>query len=683
MTGIADNTKISHTTPIMASTLNPTSQRNVLPIGYKLLWYRVEKVLGLGGFGITYLATDTNLNRKVAIKEYMPFSLGMRGKDNSIHCVAEDHYEMYRWGLERFVSEARALAKFNHPNIVRVHSIFEHNNTAYMAMEYEQGEHLNNLFQSKKFANEAGLLNLLYPLLDGLDYLHTAGFIHRDIKPANIFIRSDDSPVLLDFGSARLALGRQTHTLTSLVSPGYAPYEQYSSEGNQQGPWTDIYALSATLYALIASKGPVDAILRTDAYLKGQTDPLTPAVEIGKGRYSPRFLAAIDKALSLMPENRPQHIAEWRQMFSSPAQTHLSEPVSIPPTRPLDTIVNPARELNRRPSRRGAKRYSQIIAFLSFAVVITGVLLGISIISQDKNDKGSTDKTLSTVNQNGDNAKTQAWVAHKEQAMTEKTKKPTEPARQRAIEATNFTSNRVFRDPLSDASLGPEMVVIQAGKFRMGDIQDLGNGFEKPVHTVHIAKPFSIGKHEVTFEEYEHFASASGRRVPKDRGWGRNKRPVINVSWEDAVQYTEWLSQQTGKHYRLPSEAEWEYAARAGTETAYWWGNDIGHNRANCNGCGSRWDRKRTAPVGSFRPNPFGLYDTAGNVWEWVQDCKLDSYKEAPTDGSASLRGACPERVFRGGSWNVEPRKLRSAKRTWDGPDLRYSYVGFRIARDL
>jgi formylglycine-generating enzyme required for sulfatase activity len=683
MTGNADSTKIFHTTPLMEPTLNITSQRHVLPIGYKLLWYRVEKVLGIGGFGITYLATDTNLNRKVAIKEYMPLNLAVRAKDNSIHCPAEDHYEMYRWGLERFVSEARALAKFNHPNIVRVHSIFEHNNTAYMAMEYEQGEHLNERFQSKKFANEEGLINLLYQLLDGLDYLHTAGFIHRDIKPANIFIRSDGSPVILDFGSARLALGRQTHTLTSLVSPGYAPYEQYSSEGTQQGPWTDIYALSATLYALIAGKGPVDAILRTDAYLKGQTDPLTPAVEIGKGRYSPRFLAAIDKALSLMPENRPQNIAEWRQMFSSPAQTHLSEPVSKPSTRPLDTIVNPARETNRRPSRRRVKRHSKVIGFLIIGMVVTVVLLGVSMVLQDKKNEDSTDKTLSTFNQKGRNAKLQTLAADKEQVMNEKTNKPIEHTSQRAIGATNFTNNSVFRDPLSDASLGPEMVVIQAGKFRMGDIQDLGNSFEKPVHTVHIAKSFSIGKHEVTFEEYERFASASGRRVPKDRGWGRNKRPVINVSWEDAVRYTEWLSQQTGKHYRLPSEAEWEYAARAGTETAYWWGNNIGRNRANCDGCGSRWDHKRTAPVGSFKPNPFGLYDTAGNVWEWVQDCKLDSYQDAPTDGSASLRDDCPERVFRGGSWNVQPSKLRSAKRTWDGPGLRYSYVGFRIARDL
>ena len=477
-------------------------------------------------------------------------------------------------------------------------------------------------------------------------------------------------------------MGSQTHTLTSLVSPGYAPYEQYSSEGNQQGPWTDIYSLSATLYALISGKGPVDAILRTDAYLKGKTDPLTPAVEIGKGRYSQRFLTAIDKALNLMPGNRPQRIAEWRQMFSIPAQAHLSEPVVVPTTMRRDTIVGAAREMSSRRSRRRANRYSKIIAFLSFAVVLSGVLLGISMVSQVKRNQDSPDKALSIAKHNEVGSNTQALITGNEPEVIEKPERSTKHSNQSAMDAKSLTGNSVFRDLLSDNSLGPEMVVIQAGSFRMGDIQDLGTGFEKPVHTVHIAKPFSIGKHEVTFEEYERFASATGRRLPKDRGWGRIKHPVIHVSWEDAVKYTKWLSQQTGKHYRLPSEAEWEYAARAGTETAYWWGNNIGHNRANCDGCGSRWDHQSTAPVGSFKANPFGLYDTAGNVWEWVQDCRLDSYKGAPADGSASLLGDCPERVFRGGSWNVEPTKLRSAKRTWDGPGLRYSYVGFRIARD-
>src|SRR5919106_5183579 len=154
---------------------------------------------------------------------------------------------------------------------------------------------------------------------------------------------------------------------------------------------------------------------------------------------------------------------------------------------------------------------------------------------------------------------------------------------------------------------GPEMVVIPQGEFRMGDIQGSGSADERPVHMVHIPRPFAMGRYAIIFDEYDLFAQATGREQPADKGWGRGRRPVINVSWKEAVAYAAWLSEQTGKRYRLPTEAEWEYAARAGTETAYWWGNEIGTNRANCDGCGSPWGGQQTAPVGSFQPNPWGL----------------------------------------------------------------------------
>ncbi|RMD68212.1 MAG: PEGA domain-containing protein, partial [Gammaproteobacteria bacterium] len=176
-----------------------------------------------------------------------------------------------------------------------------------------------------------------------------------------------------------------------------------------------------------------------------------------------------------------------------------------------------------------------------------------------------------------------------------------------------------FRDRLRDGGFGPEMVVIPPGRFLMGSPFDEEgrDSDEGPQHRVSIARPFAIGRYEVTFEEYDRFCEATGRRRPDDNGWGRGKRPVINVSWHDAKAYARWLSKQTGKRYRLPSEAEWEYAARAGTSTRYWWGDRVGHGHANCDGCGSWWDGKETAPVGFFDPNPWGLYDTAGNVWEW------------------------------------------------------------------
>ncbi len=202
----------------------------------------------------------------------------------------------------------------------------------------------------------------------------------------------------------------------------------------------------------------------------------------------------------------------------------------------------------------------------------------------------------------------------------------------------------------------PEMVVIPGGRFRMGCVSGLNcQDDEKPVHEVRVAS-FELSKYEVTFEEYDRFIAATGGRSPNDKGWGRGRRPVIDVSWEDAVAYAEWLSVQTGERYRLPSEAEWEYAARAGSTTKYGWGNDIGHNRANCGGCGSQWDDEKTAPVGSFNPNAFGLHDMHGNLWEWVQDCWNGSYQGAPADGSAWTSGDCERRVLRGGSWLTTSR---------------------------
>ena len=211
----------------------------------------------------------------------------------------------------------------------------------------------------------------------------------------------------------------------------------------------------------------------------------------------------------------------------------------------------------------------------------------------------------------------------------------------------------------------PDMVVIPAGRFRMGCVSGLDcRDREKPVHEVTIPHAFALSTHEVTFAQWDACVEGGGcgGHRPEDEGWGRGDLPVINVSWEDAQSYVTWLSRETGESYRLPSESEWEYAARAGTATKYSWGNEIGVNRANCDGCGSRWDNQRTAPVGSFAPNGFGLYDMHGNVWEWVEDCWNGSYAGAPSDGGAWESGNCAERVLRGGSWlyrsEVPPRRV-------------------------
>ena len=238
----------------------------------------------------------------------------------------------------------------------------------------------------------------------------------------------------------------------------------------------------------------------------------------------------------------------------------------------------------------------------------------------------------------------------------------------------------VFRD-CADC---PELVVVPAGRFRMGCVsgQDCRDD-ERPVHDVQVSS-FALGKYEVTFEEYERFARATGRDRPNDRGWGRGGRPVINVSWEDAEAYAAWLSRETGEDYRLPSESEWEYAARAGATTPYSWGQDVGRDRANCRDCGSRWDGDLTAPAGSFAANTWGLHDMHANVWEWVADCWHENYARAPRDGSAWTQGGnCNRRVLRGGSWRDLPANLRSASRLRFGAGARIDNLGLRVARTL
>ncbi len=235
----------------------------------------------------------------------------------------------------------------------------------------------------------------------------------------------------------------------------------------------------------------------------------------------------------------------------------------------------------------------------------------------------------------------------------------------------------------------PEMVVVPAGSFMMGSpSHERGRDEDEgPVHEVTMGAPFAVGRYEVTFEEWDACARDRGcprhKDIAKDRGWGRGRRPVIYMSWGDAKRYVRWLAEKTKKPYRLLSESEWEYAARAGTETAYSWGDAIGVNLANCEGCGSRWDDSKTAPVGSFGTNAWGLHDMHGNVREWTEDCWNGSYRGAPSDGSAWLSGNCGVRVLRGGAWDLIPAVLRAADRDWDATGDRSLYVGFRVARTL
>jgi serine/threonine protein kinase len=280
--------------------------RNALSAGTSLLEYRLEAVLGVGGFGMTYLARDINLDKPVAIKEYFPSSVAMRALDGSVVSSDSTATHDYQWGLERFLQEARTLARFSHPHIVRVNRYFEANSTGYMVMDYEDGESLQQVLKKDPAPTDARLKDILLPLLDGLQAVHMAGFLHRDIKPANIFIRRNGSPVLIDFGSARQAMGDSTKTLTAVLTPGYAPLEQYSGAG-EQGPWTDIYALGGVLYRIYTGENPPDAVSRI------RNDVVPEKLITLRGRASPAMLGAMEWALTLDEQSRPRTVEAWRK----------------------------------------------------------------------------------------------------------------------------------------------------------------------------------------------------------------------------------------------------------------------------------------------------------------------------------------------------------------------------------
>jgi formylglycine-generating enzyme required for sulfatase activity len=228
-------------------------------------------------------------------------------------------------------------------------------------------------------------------------------------------------------------------------------------------------------------------------------------------------------------------------------------------------------------------------------------------------------------------------------------------------------------------ALYADLAVVPAGKFRMGDASGKGEADERPLRNVNIAA-FRLGRHEVTFTQFDRFSAATGRKPPDDNGWGRDQRPVINVSWDDAEAYVAWLNELSGRAFRLPSEAEWEYAARGGAATDYWWGADFKPGYANAKSTGGRDEWPGTAPIGQFPANPFGLFDMNGNVREWVQDCWHSDYSGAPVDGHAWLTGDCNRRVVRGGAWNLGAASLRSSDREWDDRNFGFTDRGFRVA---
>ena len=547
--------------------------------------------------------------------------------------------------------------------------------------------------------SERNALTLMQPILDGLRAVHAKGFLHRDVKPQNIYLAQTDSggvrPILLDFGAARQAVGERSRSLSVVISPGYAPFEQYHRKG-AQGPPTDIYGAAAVLYRMLTGETPPEATERM------ADDSLKTAAAFG---ISQAVSDAIAQGMAMSPAARPQTVQAFQSQLwgadaaSEPGPGPMS-PVSPPtptPAPPAARPAPPALPVAKKPSASPVGAASAKRPWLG-AVVVVLMLLG--LVGWYQYHQAADDHAFETAlgtntevaYRNYLNACAADGCGHGPQAeqllrdlTAEAQAEADRMARERAAQQRAQQEAEAVARAKANPAIIPEMVRIRAGSFlegcQKGEKECESN--EKPPHRVQVPA-FELGKYEVTFAEWDACVADGGcTHRPGDEGWGRANRPVINVSWDDTQQYVAWLSRKTGQVWRLPSEAEWEYAARAGTETSYSWRDQVGKNRANCWGCGSQWDGKQTAPVGSFAANPWGLFDMHGNVWEWVHDC-YTLYEAGKADARAVTGGKCTYRVLRGGSWySFLPWIARAGLRDNSTPESRNNYFGFRLARTL
>ncbi|MDR0881623.1 MAG: SUMF1/EgtB/PvdO family nonheme iron enzyme [Candidatus Adiutrix sp.] len=596
----------------------PLNIHNALPDGTELLHYRLGGELGRGGFGLTYRAQDTKLDRPVVIKEYLPQDIAGRRSDHTVSPQTGNLADNFQSGLDSFLKEAKTLAKFHHSNIVPILDYFKENGTAYLVMPFLEGQTLADRLarQPGGKMSEAEVMAWLNPLLDGLQTIHAAGFLHRDIKPDNIFLQNNGNPILIDFGAARNALANRSRSLSVVLTPGYAPAEQYTAAAANQGPWTDLYALGAVIFRCLTGTEPTDSTERQDATSNGEPDPFTPRLRELTKVAGPGLARAVEGCLRVARKNRIQGVAELRQVLDN-RQPLKSE--SIKPARP--------RETTETPPASNAKMTAVIIGLLLVALL---------------------------------------WVTFGyRQAVT--------PPISSALQVPGSTPPPIT--PNYTNSIGMDFVLIPAGSFLMGsDPQKDSKAYddEFPQHRVSISQPFYLGKYEVTQEQW---AAVMGSNPSSFKG---RTNPVEQVSWDDVQVFIKELNlkEGTGK-YRLPTEAEWEYAARAGTNSPYsfgddeselgdyaWYGHNSGHN---------------THPVGRKQPNAWGLHDMHGNVWEWVEDwygvysSSHSSDPRGPSSGSL--------RVNRGESWYSPAEDCRSAIRSYASPGSRYSrLLGFRLA---
>lgn len=736
--------------------------------------YRVGRVLGRpGGFGITYLGWDVNLQQRVAIKEYLPREIAARQPNSlNVDVHTADDKRGFEFGKEQFLREARIVAKLDHPNIVRVRNFFNANSTAYLVMDYYEGMSLGDYLSSVRNKLEPELaVPLVKPILEGLQYVHERGLVHRDLKPHNIYLAAIGRPIVLDFGAARQAAGDRVQSLSVVLTEGYAPLEQYQRRA-VQGPWTDVYGVAATLYRMITGAAPPIALDRIgrdpvdDGGWNAVPAALVPALRMAlavrpSDRYQsaiefraaldrfmsggqqananlaaelipapPPFIAPIDEPPSIAPtvqaaatviaQARPAIVprpaapeaprAFPRAVIPVPAPDNEAPPTvtgPVPPPRgkpepdapaaapvaltlpvmpPTVSAVGalgvlatpvtaraggllPGAPLHRRalnatpppsppPVRSRRQRLLPVVMLL-----IAGAAVGYVLLNPPGAGKGSQQARSAEAG----------------------SKLPAPPPAPPPEVAGPDPATALAAEPLQL----PAMIPLPGGSLRLSD----ADASERNVRVM----PVRIGRTEVTVAQFRDFVrrtgydnprwqnypcESAGGRLPdwQDPGYAqRDESPVVCVSWADANAYTQWLTRETGESYRLPTEAEWEYAARAGSSDKYWWGSGFDPGMAACQSCPPKVPTQPSV-VTSFPPNPFGLYETLGNVREWT--CSVFEPYSSEAAGQCGMAAAGGRISVRGGSWQQGADALASGFREAYEPYRRNVWTGFRVVQD-
>lgn len=752
--------------------------------------YRVGRVLGRpGGFGITYLGWDVNLQQRVAIKEYLPRELAARTQENlevSAH-TAEDR-RGFEFGKEQFLREARIVAKLDHPNIVRVRNFFNAYSTAYLVMDYYEGMTLGDYLTSVRTRLEPALaIPLIKPVLDGLQYVHERGLVHRDLKPHNIYLAAVGRPIVLDFGAARQAAGDRVQSLSVVLTEGYAPLEQYQRRAIQ-GPWTDVYGAAATLFRMLTGHAPPIALDRI-----GQ-DPMESG---GWAGIPESLIPALRQALAVRPNERYQSAAEFRVALEqyqtggeapiparpAPVADPASRPRSrtlppmtpeaprsaVPSTEPLSAPPSPGTSLSPDPPPPAVLRATSVPAAPSLGPLPAEALAaelgpadalrpagGYPLLARGESAGGPSqvpiskpvppvggvpptagplplaplDAVSAPTHRRPPDASPSVLASPAMPPRRRAEDRPANRVRSRLVLATvllvaGLVVAYVLLNPPGSASRGPVPTVVPAsaaaaapssatvadrealpaadsadslGPLRPPELVALPAGeLPQPDGGAPLSlRPFRIGASEVTVGQFTDFVRRSGYRNPRwpnypcESAGGRlpewdapgyaqtDDFPVVCTSLADALAYSDWLSRETGLRFRLPTEAEWEYAARAGSRGRYWWGNEYVEGMASCQSCPPLVPTKPST-VRSFAANPFGLFEMLGNVREWTCSSYLATGGPSNRCAAASESGRV---VVRGGSWQEGVETLDAGARSGFEPYRRNVWTGFRVVQE-